>query len=239
MHMPHSESHRIAVITGANRGIGFEITRQLAAQGLHCVLTARDEAKGAAAAKELADQGLPVTFFRMDVTNQISVDELALHLALEYGHLDVLVNNAGILSDGGQMLRRIKMTMLGDTLATNTIAPIRVMQTLMPLLLKSKAARVVNVSSTLGQMSSMGAGTPAYRISKAALNAATAVFAAEMRGTPVKINAMCPGWVATSMGGSDAPKSASEGADTAVWLATLPDDGPSGGYFQERQPISW
>jgi NAD(P)-dependent dehydrogenase (short-subunit alcohol dehydrogenase family) len=230
---------RLAVITGANRGIGLEITRQLAKSGIHCVLTARDEAKGRAATAALEAEGLPVSFFRMDVTNQISVDELALHLALEHGHLDILINNAGVLPDGGQMLRRIKMTMVNDTLLTNTIAPIRVTQTLMPLLLKSKAARVVNISSSLGQMAGMGAGTPAYRISKAALNAATAIFAAEMRGTPLKINAMSPGWVATDMGGEGAPKTVQEGADTAVWLATLPEDGPTGGFFQERAPIAW
>jgi NAD(P)-dependent dehydrogenase (short-subunit alcohol dehydrogenase family) len=229
-----SSEHKVAVVTGANRGIGFEIARQLRAAGMDVVLTARDEEKGERAARELG-----VKFHVLDVTNQVSVDALALWLALEFGHLDVLVNNAGILPDGGQMLRRIKMTMLSEVFATNTTAPIRVTQTLMPLLLKSKAARVVNVSSALGQMASMGAGTPAYRISKAALNAATAVFAAEMRGTPVKINAACPGWVATDMGGAGAPKTASQGADTAVWLATLPNDGPTGGFFQDRQPIPW
>ena len=224
----------VAIVTGANRGLGLEICAQLKAAGIDVVLTARDATKGQAAADELG-----VRFHVLDVTSQISVDALALWLALEVGHLDILVNNAGVMPDGGLMLRRMKMTMINEVLATNTTAPIRVTQTLMPLLLKSRRPRVVNVSSALGQMASMGAGTPAYRISKAALNAATAVFAAEMTGTPVKINACCPGWVATDMGGSDAPRSKQEGADTAVWLATLPEDGPSGGFFQDRKLIAW
>ncbi len=224
----------VAVVTGANRGLGLEVCRQFKQAGIDVVLTARDAAKGQAVAALL-----DVRFHPLDVTDQISVDALALWLALEYGHLDILVNNAGIMPDGGLMLRRMKMTMINEVLATNTTAPIRVTQTLMPLLLKSRRPRVVNVSSALGQMASIGAGTPAYRISKVALNAATAVFAAEMAGTPVKINACCPGWVATDMGSGDAPRSAQEGADTAVWLATLPEDGPSGGFFQDRKRIDW
>ena len=224
----------VAVVTGANRGLGYEICRQLKGAGVDVVLTARDAARVEAAAAELG-----VRFHVLDVTSQISVDALALWLALEHGHLDILVNNAGIMPDGGLMLRRMKMTMINEVLATNTTAPIRVTQTLMPLLLKSRRPRVVNISSALGQMAKMGPGTPAYRISKAGLNAATAVFAAEMAGTPVKINACCPGWVATDMGGADAPRSRQEGADTAVWLATLPDDGPTGGFFQDRQRIDW
>jgi NAD(P)-dependent dehydrogenase (short-subunit alcohol dehydrogenase family) len=224
----------VAVVTGANRGLGLEICRQLKAAGIDVILTARDAAKGQAAADALG-----VRFHVLDVTSQISVDALALWLALEVGHLDILVNNAGIMPDGGLMLRRMKMAMINEVLATNATAPIRVTQTLMPLLLKSRQPRVVNISSALGQMASMGAGTPAYRISKAALNAATAVFAAEMAGTAVKINACNPGWVATDMGGDDAPRSKQEGADTAVWLATLPADGPSGGFFQDRKRIDW
>ena len=224
----------VAVVTGANRGLGLEICRQLKLAGIDVVLTARDAAKGRAAAD---DQG--VRFHLLDVTSQSSVDALAQWLALEFGHLDILVNNAGIMPDGGLMLRRMKMTMINEVLATNATAPIRVTQTLMPLLLKSRRPRVVNISSALGQMATIGAGTPAYRISKAALNAATAVFAAEMIGTPLKINACCPGWVATDMGGADAPRTRQEGADTAVWLALLPDDGPSGGFFQDRQRIDW
>ncbi|MBL8382832.1 MAG: SDR family oxidoreductase [Burkholderiales bacterium] len=224
----------VAVVTGANRGLGFEVCRQLKAAGIDVVLTARDDAKGRAAALELG-----VRFHRLDVTRQDSVDALADWLALEFGHLDILVNNAGIMPDGGLMLRRMKMTMINEVLATNTTAPIRVTQTLMPLLLRSRLPRVVNISSALGQMARMGAGTPAYRISKAALNAATAVFAAEMAGTPVKINACCPGWVASDMGGAEAPKTLRQGAETAVWLATLPANGPTGGFFRDRARIDW
>ena len=224
----------VAIVTGANRGLGLEICRQLKKAGADVILTARDAARGQPAADELG-----VRFHVLDVTSQISVDELALWLALEHGHLDILVNNAGIMPDGGLMLRRMKMTMINEVLATNTTAPIRVTQTLMPLLLKSRRPRVVNISSALGRMSHMAAGTPAYRISKAALNAATAVFASEMAGTPVKINACCPGWVASDMGGAEAPKSLRDGADTAVWLALLPDNGPTGGFFQDRQRIDW
>ena len=151
----------------------------------------------------------------------------------------MLINNAGVLLDRGQMLRRIKMSLVTESFATNTIAPLRVLQTLMPLLVKAPAPRVVNLSSIMGQMASMNAGTPAYRISKAALNAVTAVFAAEMQGTPIKINAMHPGWVATEMGGSNAPKTTQEGADTAVWLATLPANGPTGKFFHECREIAW
>ncbi len=231
---------RIAVVTGGNRGIGHEICRQLARQGVRVVLTARDPRQGAAACAGLVNEGLPVEFYRLDVTDAGGVTALADFLRDRFGGVDVLVNNAGIMIDphGARILDSAPQT-LRDTFATNVLAPLALIQALLPLMKKRKYGRIVNLSSGLGQLSEMGSGTPAYRISKTALNALTRIAAAETRGSGILVNSMSPGWVKTGMGGTHAPRTVEQGADTAVWLATLDAGGPSGGFFYDRKASPW
>lgn len=231
---------RIAVVTGANRGLGREIARQLLRRGLQVVLTSRDPARGEAAAEALRGEGLAPRFHPLDVTEDAGAVALRDWLDRSYGRIDVLVNNAGVMLDGGGMsLGALPLDILGRTLEVNLYGALRVTQALLPLMRRHGYGRIVNMSSGLGQLADMRSGTPAYRISKTALNALTRILAAELAGSNIKVNALCPGWVRTDLGGPNATKSVEEGADTAVWLATLPDDGPSGGFFRERQPIPW
>jgi NAD(P)-dependent dehydrogenase (short-subunit alcohol dehydrogenase family) len=231
---------RVAIVTGGNRGIGFGICRQLAQRGIRVVLTSRDAAKGGAALKKLREAGLPVTFHELDVTSARSVAALAAFVTAEFGRVDILINNAGIMIDPrGSRLLDSKLETYRETLETNVFGPLALTQALLPPMQQQNYGRIVNVSSTLGQLSAMGTGTPAYRISKAALNALTCIVAAETRASNILVNSMSPGWVRTDMGGPNAPRSVAQGADTAVWLATLPDGGPTGGFFYDRKPIPW
>jgi NAD(P)-dependent dehydrogenase (short-subunit alcohol dehydrogenase family) len=226
---------RIAVVTGANRGIGLEICRQLTKTGMYVILTARDGAKAKAAADPIA-----VESRELDVDSDQSVKAFTRWLADTHGRCDVLVNNAGVLLDPrGSRIPDTRIETWRETLETNLLGPLRMIQAILPLMKKNRYGRIVNLSSGQGQLSEMGVGTPAYRVSKTALNALTRTTAAELHGSGILVNAMCPGWVRTDMGGSGAPRSVEQGADTAVWLATLPDNGPSGGYFRDRKPISW
>ncbi len=231
---------KVAVVTGANRGIGFEICRQLARQGIHVVLTSRDAAKGNAASDKLAAQGLPVEFYQIDVTDVAGIKKLAVLLQEKFGGVDILVNNAGVMLDPrGSRLLDSELQTYRDTFETNVLAPLALIKALVPLMKKRKYGRIVNMSSGQGQLSEMSSGTPAYRVSKTALNAVTRITAAETRSTNILVNSMCPGWVKTDMGGPNAPRTVEQGADTAVWLATLPDDGPTGGFFRDRKLIPW
>ncbi|MGZ8212813.1 MAG: SDR family oxidoreductase [Burkholderiales bacterium] len=233
-------AERIALVTGGNRGIGFEICRQLARQGLAVVLTARDAGKGKAAAKTLQDEGLAVEFHRLDVTSCRSIRACVASVAERRGHIDVLVNNAGVLLDPrGSRFLDSKLDTYRDTLETNLFGPLQLAQAVVPLMKANRYGRIVNLSSGLGQLADMGTGTPAYRLSKTALNALTRILAAEFRESNILANSMCPGWVKTGMGGDQAPKSPREAAETAVWLATLPNDGPSGGFFRDSKPVHW
>lgn len=224
---------RIAVVTGANRGIGFEIARQLARQGLQVILTSRNREKGIEAVEKLARQGLPVEFLPLDVGDPQSIRKFSESVQKQFGRVDVLVNNAGIYPDENSPEAIL------DAFKTNALGSYLMSEALLPLMKKNRYGRIANVSSGMGQLSEMEGGSPAYRISKAALNAVTRILASEAESSGVKVNSMCPGWVRTDMGGSDADRSVEEGADTAVWLATLPDDGPNGGFFRDRRPIPW
>jgi NAD(P)-dependent dehydrogenase (short-subunit alcohol dehydrogenase family) len=231
---------RVAVVTGANRGIGLEIARQLARRGLKVVLTSRSAAKGRAAIKVLGEAGTQVHYHLLDVTSPVSIKALAAHVAERHNRIDVLVNNAGVMLDpSGSRLLDARPKTFRDTLETNLLGPLQLVQVLVPMMKKQGYGRIVNLSSGQGQLSDMGVGTPAYRVSKTALNALTRTLAVELKGTGILVNAMCPGWVKTDMGGPSAPRTVEQGADTAVWLATLPDDGPTGGFFRDRRPIPW
>lgn len=229
----------LAVVTGGNRGIGLEICRQLARKGFHVLLTSRDADKGREAAASLAHEG-QVSAEVLDVASPESISAFCERVASQHGHLEVLVNNAGIMIDNSRQQRSVFETQLDtlqDTMQTNVYGPLLLIQGLVPLM--KDRGRIVNISSGLGQLSDMGGGSTAYRISKVSLNALTRIVAGELRSSNIKINSMCPGWVRTDMGGENASRSVEQGADTAVWLATLPEDGPSGGFFRDRQKIDW
>lgn len=227
---------RIALVTGANRGIGSEVCRQLAARGFVVVLTARDATKAEAAARKLGTAGEVEPLF-LDVADSGSIRTAAAEVASRYGRLDV--NNAAINYDTWQTVENADINAVMETITTNLLGPWRVCQAFVPLLRKSSSGRIVNVSSESGSLAEMGAGPPAYQVTKAALNAMTRTLAGELRSAGILVNAVCPGWVATDMGGAGAPRSLSEGAAGIVWAATLPDHGPTGGFFRDGKPLPW
>ncbi|MEO0854818.1 MAG: SDR family oxidoreductase, partial [Cyanobacteria bacterium J06648_11] len=231
-----SQVSRVAVVTGANRGIGLETCRQLAEKGLQVVLTSRNETEGHAACDRLRDEGLKVAYHPLDVTDDDSIKQLRDTLARTYSRLDVLINNAAIHIDNALSVLTTDLSILENTLETNVRGPFALCKQLIPLMQAENYGRVVNVSSGAGQLYDMRSGYPAYRMSKAALNALTRILASEMKGTNIIVNSVCPGWVKTEMGGANAPRDVEEGADTIVWLATLPDGAPSGIFFRDRQP---
>ncbi len=241
------QTKKIALVTGANKGIGFEISRQLAQQGMTVVIGARDETRGAEAAAKLRDEGLDAHHLRLDVTDASTIEPLPRFFEERFGRLDILVNNAGILLDEGTPPSALDMEVLRQTFEANFFGAFAVTKALLPLIRRSEAGRIVNVSSQLGSLADIsdpdsayaGFVSFAYPASKVALNALTALLAKELRGTSVKVNSADPGWVRTDMGTAAAPLAPEEGADTPVWLATLPADGPSGGFFSSRQPMAW
>jgi NAD(P)-dependent dehydrogenase (short-subunit alcohol dehydrogenase family) len=228
----------IIVVTGGNRGIGFEICRQLAGRGAQVVLTARKPEAGEQAIKKLAAQNLSAQFHPLNVTGPESVAALRDFLERNFSRLDVLINNAGIIADEEASGLEVKLATVRATLETNTLAPLYLAQTLAPLLKRSRAGRIVNMSSGMGALSDMEGGHAAYRISKAALNAVTGIFAAELRGS-VAVNSMCPGWVKTDMGGASAERDVAQGADTAVWLALDASQDLTGKFLRDRNVIPW
>jgi NAD(P)-dependent dehydrogenase (short-subunit alcohol dehydrogenase family) len=234
---------RTALVSGANRGIGFAIVRQLARLGVLAVIGARDPKDGEAAAEKLKTEGLDCPVVKLDVTAEGDAAAAVAEVVRLYGRLDVLVNNAAVLIDGPggfkASLFDLKAETLRQTFEANLLGPVWLIQAAAPLMRSQGYGRIVNVSSSAGQLSDMRAGYPAYRMSKTALNALTRIAAAELGGGDIKVNAVCPGWVRTDMGGPEAERSPDEGADTAVWLATLPDDGPTGGFFRDRKQIPW
>ena len=223
----------VALVSGASRGIGREIARQLAADHGYLVL---------AGARDPDSAGDPdhesIRWVQLDVADQSSVDRLAEEISGDPGRLDALVNNAGVYG-GAETAADYDLGNAHEVLETNLFGAWRLSKAVLPLLRASGHGRIANVSSGAGQLSDMNGGRAAYRISKSALNALTRVLAADEAGSGLLVNTMCPGWVRTDMGTDAAPRSVQEGADTAVWLATLPDDGPQGGFFRDREPIPW
>ncbi len=244
--MKIDRSRKVAVVTGANRGLGLETARELARKGLQVVLTSRKLEKAEKAAQSLQAEGLEVIPFELDVTQRASILKLRDFIADQVGRLDVLVNNAGVLMDhatpgefSDANAFRIDVDLIRQTMETNVYGPYQLCQALIPLMKKNGYGRVVNLSSGMGQLSEMNGGWPAYRISKTSINVVTRVFSQEMAGTNVLVNSVCPGWVKTDMGGPEAERTLEEGAETIVWLATLPDGGPTGGFFRDKEPIDW
>lgn len=226
---------RTALVTGGNRGIGLEACRRLAESGMHTVLAARNPEKGEDAARKLRDGGLEVTSEQLDVADAESVEDCFRRLADASTEIDVLVNNAGVYPTEGVF--SVSEETFETALEVNTVGPFRTCRALVPRMVQRGYGRVVNVSSGGGSFGE-GLGPAAYAVSKAALNALTVKMSQAVRGD-VKVNAMCPGWVRTDMGGSGAPRSPQEAVDTLVWLATLPADGPNGSFFRDRKPIPW
>ena len=224
----------IALVTGANRGIGLETAKQMKALGYDVILTSRNVDEGQRAAREIG-----VGYHQLDVTAVESISALTAYMDAEYGQLDVLINNAGILHDRHNKILDVPIETMRTMFETNTYAPLMLIRALLPLMKKNGYGRIVNVSSQLGSIANFSDYTPAYRLTKLALNGITLMLADALRGTDILVNAVHPGWVKTDMGGAEAPLSLSEGAQNVIWAATLPDDGPNGGFFYEGKVMDW
>ena len=237
---------RVAVVTGANKGIGLEIARQLAREGMTVFIGARDPERGRAAAEKLRAEGLDARALPLDVTDDASVAAAAALVEKDAGRLDVLVNNAGIAIDNGPP-SRVSLDVVRRTYETNVFGVVRTTQAMLPLLRRSDAGRIVNLSSGLGSLARNSDPSwdyasvkfLAYNSSKTALNMITVQFAYELRDTPIKVNAADPGYVATDMNRHQGVRTVEQGAATPVRLALLPPDGPTGGYFNDDGPLPW
>ena len=223
-------------MSGANRGIGREVARQLMEQSYKVVVGSRDLGQGEKTAAELGDGAVAI---QLDVRDEASVREAVSFVEREFGRLDVLVNNAGITDGWGGTAAEADFDKVEEILDTNLFGSWRLAKAALPLMRRNGYGRIVNVSSGMGQLSDMGGHSPGYRVSKTGLNALTRMLTAELADENILVNSVCPGWVRTDMGGQNARRSVEEGADTPVWLATLPDDGPRGGFFRNRKPIPW
>lgn len=228
----------IALVTGANRGIGLEVVSRLARRGGTVVLGSRDPSKGEAAAREIEGEARGVLARSLDVTEQSSIDALAEELEDAHGRIDVLVNNAAIHYDTYQNAATADLGVVSEALETNLLGAWRMCLAFLPLLRASEHPRIVNVSSGAGSLTGMTGGAPAYKVSKAALNSLTLMLADELRRDRVLVNAVCPGWVATDMGGSGG-RSVADGAAGILWAIDLPDDGPTGGFFRDGRPVAF
>ncbi len=224
------------LITGANRGIGLQTAKDLAGRGFRVFVGTRDERAGATAAASIGSHAEVLT---IDVANSNSIAAAARAFAAKADHLDVLINNAGIYPDRGISILDVARDRMIDTLQTNTFGPIEVTQAFLPLLRKSRAARVINVSSGYGQLDGLSPGVPSYCLSKLALNGVTIMLAQALRSDRIAVNSACPGWVRTDMGGTNADRSVEEGADTIVWLASEAPMNLTGKNFRDRAEISW
>ncbi len=247
--MTSSGNGRLAVVTGSNRGLGLGAARGLAGHGYRVVVSDLAAEISDAAAASFADLGQDALYHRLDVSDDASVAEFTDWLAAGVGRVDVLVNNAGIQGDPGIIeepedqaaasVLRADPDVARHTFNVNTLGCLRLCQALIPPMREAGFGRVVNISSGAAQLADMWGGYACYRMSKTAINALTRILAYELKGENVLVNACDPGWTRTEMGGAMADRSLDEGADVIVWLATLPDDGPAGGYFRDRKPLEW
>jgi NAD(P)-dependent dehydrogenase (short-subunit alcohol dehydrogenase family) len=246
--MPNVELFQgdIALISGANKGIGYEIAHGLAAKKITVLVGARDEARGQAAVEKLKTEGADARFVKLDVTDASTVKGAAERIEKEFGRLDILINNAGV-AEWGFKPSDVELAKVREVYETNFFGPVALIQAMLPLLKKSKHGRIVNVSSSLGSLTlSSDLSSPfadflalGYNTSKSALNSMTIQFAKELKDTPIKVNAICPGYCATDINGNSGPRSAAQGAFAAIQYATIGDDGPTGGYFNEEGRIPW
>jgi NAD(P)-dependent dehydrogenase (short-subunit alcohol dehydrogenase family) len=230
------ENERLALVSGGNRGIGLEVCRQLVERSYSVVMGSRDEEQGRTAAARLPDG---VIVRQLDVADPESVDRLSRSIEEEFGRLDILVNNAAISNDEGQRGVDADLDRVKESLEANLLGAWRLCEMAIPLMRRNGYGRIVNVSTGLAALEDMGGGSPGYRVSKTALNAVTRILASELRGSGILVNAVNPGWVQTDMGGSGATRSVEEGAEALVWAATLPNSGPTGGFFRDRRPVPW
>ena len=231
-----AENGRVALVSGGNRGIGLEVCRRLAEEGLTVILGSRDEQRGREAAEGLAGE---VAVRQLDVADARSVERLAASIENDFGRLNVLVNNAAISNDEGQSGAEADLDRVREALEANLFGAWRLCEAAIPHMRRERYGRIVNVSTGLAALEDMGGGSPGYRISKTSLNALTRILASELRGSGILVNAVNPGWVQTDMGGQNANRTVEEGADGVVWAATLPNNGPTGGFFRDRRHVAW
>jgi NAD(P)-dependent dehydrogenase (short-subunit alcohol dehydrogenase family) len=237
--MSQEQDQRIVLITGASRGIGLEMARQLARRGFHVILGARDEGTGRRAAEGIGADGGRATFLPLDVSSSESIRAAARTFAAVAGRLDVLINNAGIYPDKGRSVLTLPRDRIDETFQTNTFGPLEVTQAFLPFLRKAAAAQVINISSGYGQLEGLSPDQPSYCLSKLALNGLTIMLAQALTDAHIAVNSVCPGWVRTDMGGPDADRSVEEGADTGVWLADEAPHELTGRFFRDRREIPW
>lgn len=235
------ENGRIALVTGGHRGLGLETCRALGKRGYTIIMTSPIYGKGRAAAAQLHKDGAEVYFHPLDVTEESEVKAVKLFVKQKFGRLDVLVNNAGILIDEGESILKLPVKTFFKVLDVNTFGALRMCQAFVPMMLKQNYGRIVNLASGRGQLSGgdICDNGPAYNMSKTAVNALTVMVSDSVAGANVLVNSVCPGWCRTDLGGPNATRSAKKGAETIVWLATLPDDGPNGGFFRDKRRLEW
>ncbi|HEY7392064.1 MAG TPA: SDR family oxidoreductase [Bryobacteraceae bacterium] len=243
----NTNGQTIALVTGANKGIGYEIARGLAVKGMTVLLACRDMGRAETAAERLKQEKLDAVPLLMDVSRAETIAAAAKHVEGSYGKLDVLINNAGIAREWQSKPSNTDLAVVREIYETNLFGPIATIQTMLPLLLRSPAGRIVNVSSSLGslQLTSDPASPMSqllalgYCSSKSALNATTVQFANELKGTPIKVNAVCPGYVATDLNNHSGPRTPEQGARIAIEMAMIGADGPTGGYFDDDGRVPW
>ncbi|MEM7561708.1 MAG: SDR family NAD(P)-dependent oxidoreductase [Pseudomonadota bacterium] len=234
-------SQKVALVTGGNRGLGHETCRQLASRGFQVLLASRDPASGMRAVNDIGLDNIEAV--KLDVCSPDDIRNVAEYVADQYGYLDVLINNAGVLMDAKlgdpASIKDADIDIVMETFRINTAAPIALINALLPLMEQVQDARIINISSGMGQLSDMGTQYPGYRISKTALNSMTAIYAAELDAEKFSINAVCPGWVRTDMGTENAGLTVEQGVDTTIWLATAEEARVTGGYYRDRKLLPW